>query len=154
MKAKLGIRGHIRVWITRENGFKELVFEDHNAIQGAYADKIVDALQAATNYAIDDSFPDNANPPDNGKDGIAIKDNGGLWYGMTMAANAQSGGNVTFTGKFTGVGITVATANDVLFGHDWLTTTFVDLFAKPSSWASQAVLNTETMTIEWIINHY
>ena len=50
MKAEgLGIRGHIRVWITRENGFKELVFEDHNAIQAAYAIKIVDALQSPTN---------------------------------------------------------------------------------------------------------
>ena len=151
MKDKLGIRGHIKVWITRINGKKELVFEDHNAIQQAYADAIVDALQSPTNYAIDNMFNGNANPPPNGEDGIAIKDSGGLWYEMIMSSSI-SGGTVTFTGTFTGVGITVADANSVNLGHNY-NAPFTNLFAKPSSWSSQAVLAGETLTIEWDIIH-
>ncbi len=151
MKDKLGIRGHIKVWITRINGKKELVFEDHNAIQAAYANAIVDALQSTTNYAFDNMFNGNANPPPNGEDGIAIKDSGGLWYEMIMSYSI-SGGTVTFTGTFTGVGITVADANSVNLGHNY-NAPFTNLFAKPSSWSSQAVLAGETLTIEWDIIH-
>ena len=151
MKDRLGIRGHIKVWITRINGKKELVFEDHNAIQAAYANAIVDALQSTTNYAFDNMFNGNANPPPNGEDGIAIKDSGGLWYEMIMSSSI-SGGTVTFTGTFTGVGITVADANSVNLGHNY-NAPFTNLFAKPSSWSSQAVLAGETLTIEWDIIH-
>ena len=153
MKAEgLGLRGHIRVWITRENGFKELVFEDHNAVQAAYAIKIVDALQTPTNYAMDNLFNGNANPPPNGEDGIAIKDSGGLWYEMIMAANVVSADQITIVGTFTGVGITVADAASVNLGHDYQAP-FTTIIALPSAWASQAVLNTETLTIEWVISH-
>ncbi len=148
----LGLRGHIKVWITRENGFKELVFEDHNAIQAAYAQKIVDALQSPTNYTLDNLFNGNVNPPTTGEDGIAIKDNGGLWYEMIMATPVVSADRITFVGTFTGVGITVAAAADVNLGHDYQAP-FTTIIALPSAWASQAVLNTETLTIEWIVSH-
>ena len=151
MENKLKIRGYIKVWITRINGKKELVFEDHNAIQAAYANAIVDALQSATDYAFDNMFDGNLQPPTNGEDGIAIKDSGGLWYEMIMSSSI-SAGNVTFTGTFTGVGITVADANSVNLGHDYANP-FNNLFAKPSSWSSQAVLAAETLTIEWVIEH-
>ncbi len=150
----MGIRGYIKVFITRENGFKELVFEDKNAIQAAYANAIVDALDPGVglNYSMDNLFNGNANPPPNGEDGIAIKDSGGLWYEMFMAAAVVSGGETLWVGIFTGVGITVADANSVNLGHDYQAP-FTNLFAKPSSWSSQAVLNTETLTIEWTIQH-
>lgn len=163
---RMGISGYIKVFITRENGKKELVFEDKNAIQGDYADIIVDALEEAATppvilYGMDDLFSGNANPPDEDEDGIAIKDSGGLWYEMDMIANVQSGGEILFVGTFTGVGITVADANSVLLGHKWQNaatdfTSYNDAygaFAKPSSWSSQDVLNTETLTIEWTIKH-
>ncbi|MEE9571777.1 MAG: hypothetical protein V3W20_01860 [Candidatus Neomarinimicrobiota bacterium] len=164
MKDKMKISGEIKVWITDNiTGKKRLTFHDHNAIQPEYAEIIVEALKASVNYAIDAPFVGNGNPPTNGKDGICIKDSGGLWYGMIMAANARSGGSITFSGTFTGVAITVAAAADVLFGHNWQNAAPNDFtsvggayghFAKPSSWVSQDVLITETMTIEWIINHY
>lgn len=148
----LGLRGHTKVWITRENGFKELVFEDHNAIQAAYAQKIVDALQSPTNYTLDNLFNGNANPPPNGEDGIAIKDGGGLWYEMIMATPVVSADRITFVGTFTGTGITVADAASVNLGHDYQNP-FTTIIALPSAWASQAVLITETLTIEWIVSH-
>ena len=159
MKSQVGIYGHIKVYITRENGIKELVFEDKNAIQSGYADIIVDALDTGYVYAIITRFNGNANPPPNGQDGIAIKDSGGLWYEMDTDAGIQSGTNVLFVATFTGVGITVADANSVLFGHNWVNagSSFgiagVSVYAKPSSWSSQAVLDTETLTIEWTIKH-
>ncbi len=157
----LGISGYIKVFITRENGFKELVFEDKNAIQAAYAACIVDALDTGVgfNYSMDNLFNGNTNPPPDGQDGIAIKDNGGLWYEMNMETPVVSAGEVLWVGIFTGVGITVAAAADVRLGHDWLTAAPNDFvsggsaFALPSSWSSQAVLNTETLTIEWTIKH-
>ncbi len=156
----VGIFGHVKVYITdNKTGNKRLVFDDHNAIQSSYATIIVDALQATTDYGMDNMFNGNANPPPDGEDGIAIKDGGGLWYEMIMAATVRSASTITFTGTFTGVGITIADANSVLLGHDWLTAAPNDFvtgggaFAKPSSWASQAVLNTETITIEWILSH-
>lgn len=152
-KDKFGIAGYIKVYITRENGFKELVFEDKNAIQASYANAVVDALDSGLNYAIETPFISNGNPPTDGKDGIAVKDSGGLWYGLIMSTNVRSTGELTLSGTFTGVAITVADANSVLFGHNWLTSTFVNLFAKPSSWVSQAVLVTETLTIDWTIKH-
>lgn len=162
MKSNIGISGHIKVWITRTNGRKELVFEDHNAIQADYANVIVAALQAQVYYGMDNLFNGNANPPPNGEDGIAIYDNvGGLWYEMNMQATVRSGGQITFTGIFTGTGITVANSAGVLLGNNWVnaSTDFLGPssayghFAKPSSWSSQPVLNTETLTIEWIIKH-
>ena len=152
MESKLSIRGYIKVFITRENGFKELVFEDHNAIQAAYANKIVDALQSTTDYTFDSLFNGNLQPPTTGEDGIAIKDGGGLWYEMDMAVTVRTGGNVLFVGTFTGVGITVADAASVNLGHDYQAP-FTTIVALPSSWSSQAVLNTETLTIEWTIKH-
>lgn len=165
----VGITGSIKVFITRTNGKKELVFEDKNAIQQDYADIIVDALYAPKDYAMNDLFSSYANPPTEDEDGIAIKDNGsGLWYEMTMAANVLSIGGaadgvstIKFTGTFTGVGITVADANSVLLGHKWqnAASDFTSIgdaygaFAKPSTWSSQDVLNTETLTIEWTIKH-
>ena len=158
----LGISGHIKVFITDNlTGIKRLVFEDHNAIQAAYAACIVDALDTGVgfNYSMDNLFNGNANPPPDGEDGIAIKDNGGLWYEMIMAAPVVSGGWVLWVGTFTGVGITVANAADVRLGHDWLTAAPNDFvsggsaFAVPSAWTSQGVLNTETLTIEWTIKH-
>ncbi len=152
MESKLSIRGYIKVFITRENGFKELVFEDHNAIQAAYANKIVDALQSTTDYTFDSLFNGNLQPPTTGEDGIAIKDGGGLWYEMDMAVTVRTGGNVLFVGTFTGVGITVADAASVNLGHDYQAP-FTTIVALPSIWSSQAVLNTETLTIEWTIKH-
>ena len=161
-KENLGISGHIRVFITDNlTGKKRLVFEDHNAIQAAYAACIVDALDTGVgfNYSMDNLFNGNANPPPDGQDGIAIKDSGGLWYEMNMATAVVSAGEVLWLGTFTGVGITVAAAADVKLGHNWLTAAPNDFvsggsaFALPSSWASQAVLITETLTIEWTIKH-
>ena len=151
-KSGMGISGSIKVWITRTNDKKELVFEDHNAIQAAYAGAIVDALELGTDMAMDDLFSGNANPPDPGEDGIAIKDSGGLWYEMIMAANVQSGGEITFSGTFTGIGITVADAASVNLGHNY-NAPFTRIWAIPSRWASQAVLAAETLTIDWIIKH-
>lgn len=152
MKSKFGLSGHIKVFITRINGIKELVFEDHNAIQAAYAEKVVDALQSATNYAMDNLFNGYTQPPPNGQDGIAIKDQGGLWYEMSMAVNVRTVGEVLFVGTFTGVGITVADAASVNLGHNY-NAPFTTIIALPSSWSSQPVLNTETLTIEWTIKH-
>lgn len=158
----ISISGHIKAWITRVNGNKELVFEDHNAIQAEYAEIIVDALAATVNYGMDNMFNGNANPPPDGEDGIAIKDNvGGLWYEMNMQAIVVAAGIITFTGIFTGTGITIDNANQILLGHGWIqaSTDFTSVgaayghFAKPSSWASQAVLAAETLTVEWIIKH-
>lgn len=156
MKDQFKIRGYIKVFITRVSGEKELVFEDHNAIQAEYAEAIVDALQSATNYAIDDFFDGNTNlgAGNNGEDGIAIKESGGLWYEM-ITSSSISGGKVTFTGTFTGVGITVADANSVLLGHSWNNagSTFDTLVAKPSAWSSQDVGAGEILTIVWVIEH-
>ena len=158
----VGISGHIKVYITDIHGVKRLTFEDHNAIQAEYAEIIVDSLVATVDYDMDDLHSGNATPPDEDEDGIAIKDNvGGLWYEMIMGANVNSAGTVTFTGTFTGVGITVDNANQVYLGHKWENavpdyTSVGDaygMFAKPSAWASQAVGAGETLTIEWIIYH-
>ncbi len=162
MEDNIGIAGYIRVFITdNKTGRKRLVFEDKNAIQAEYAEIIVDALQATKDYGMDSLFSGYANPPTEDEDGIAIKDSGGLWYEMIMAVNVRSDAEIKFVGTFTGVGITVADANSVLLGHKWenAVTDFTSVgdaygaFAKPSSWASQAVLNTETLTIEWTIKH-
>lgn len=149
-----GIFGYIKVFITRENGFKELVFEDKNAIQPAYANAIVDALDTGVglNYSMDNLFDGNTQPPTTGEDGIAIKESGGLWYEMDMDTPVVSSGEVLWVGTFTGVTITVADANSVNLGHDYQAP-FTNLFAKPSSWSSQVVQSTETLTIEWTIAH-
>ena len=151
----MSISGHIRVFITDNlTGIKRLVFEDHNAIQAAYAAAIATALQSGvgTNYTFDNLFNGNLQPPTNGEDGIAIKDSGGLWYEMDMATPVVSGGNVLFVGTFTGVGITIANAASVNLGHNY-SAPFATIVALPSAWASQAVLITETITIEWTIMH-
>lgn len=152
MKEQAGIYGYIKVFITRENGVKELVFEDKNAIQPAYANIIVDALDSGFDYKLDNLFVGNSQPPDTNADGIVIKDVGGLWYEMDMAENVRSGGEVLFVGTFTGTGITVADAASVNLGHNY-NAPFTLIIALPSSWSSQAVLNTETLTIEWTIKH-
>ncbi len=162
-KHNLGIRGHIKVFITRVSGKKELVFEDHNAIQAAYANATVDMLDTTTDFTLaDDRFNGNTNlgAGNNGENGIAIKDGGGLWYEMIMATpvvtlNTYAGADVLFVGTFTGTGITVADANSVLLGHSWNNggLTFDTLIAKPSSWSSQAVGAAEILTIEWTISH-
>lgn len=154
----VGLSGFIRVWITdNKTGIKRLVFEDRNAVQAAYANAVVDGLDGGTNYAIDNRFSGNTNlgVGNNGEDGIAIKDIGGLWYEMSMIANVRSTGWLTMSGTFTGTGITVDTSNDVLLGHSWNNagSTFDTLIAKPTAWTSQAVLITETLTIDWIIKH-
>lgn len=158
----LSISGHIKVWITRVSGKKELVFEDHNAIQAEYAEIIVDALAGTVDYGMNNLFNGNTQPPTEDEDGIAIKDNtGGLWYEMNMAATVVSAGQVTFTGIFTGTEITVDTSSQILLGHKWqqAATDFTSVgdayghFAKPSTWASQLVLAAETLTVEWIIKH-
>ena len=153
-QSQMGIRGYIKVFITRENGFKELVFEDHNAIQAAYANAIVDALDTGVgfNHSMDNLFDGNLQPPTNGEDGIAIKDNGGLWYEMIMVTPVVSAGEVLFVGTFTGVGITIADAASVNLGHNYAAP-FNTIIALPSAWASQDVLNTQTITIEWTISH-
>lgn len=158
----VGIYGSIKVWITRETGKKELVFEDKNAIQSDYADIIVDALQGTVDFDMDSLFNGYTTPPTEDEDGIAIYDNvGGNWYEMNMATTVRSAGWVTFTGTFTGVGITVANTAGVMLGHKWENavpdfTSVGDAYGKfaiPSSWASQAVGAGETLTIEWIIKH-
>jgi len=157
----MGICGYIKVFITRENGIKELVFEDKNAIQATYAAMIVDALDTGVgfDYSLDNLFNGNTNPPPNGEDGIAIKENGGLWYEMIMATPVVSAGEALFVGTFTGVAITVPDANSVLLGHNWVNagSSFgaagAELVAKPSAWASQAVGVAEILTIEWTIKH-
>ena len=162
MNNKSGISGHIRVFITDEHGVKRLTFDDHNAIQGDYADIIVDALQAATDYGFNNMFTANANPPGEDEDGIAIKENGGLWYSMIMAATVVSSGVIKFTGTFTGVAVTIANAADVMLGHKWenAAVDFTSVgdaygkFAVPAGWVSQAVGIAETLTIEWTITHY
>lgn len=149
----VGLYGKITVWITDIHGVKRKVFADHNAIQAAYANAIVDALDDTTpDFAIDNMFNGYTQPPTNGEDGIAIKDSGGLWYEMTMATTVRSASTVTFTGTFTGTGITVADANSVNLGRDYATP-FNTIIAKPSSWSSQDVLAGETLTIEWILYH-
>lgn len=160
MKEQAGIFGYIKVFITDNiTGKKRLVFEDKNAIQPAYANAIVDSLDASVgkNYSIDNKFNGNTNlgAGNNGEDGIAIKDQGGLWYEMAMPANVVTVGEVLFVGAFTGVGITIADANSVLFGHSWNNggLTFDTVIAKPGSWSSQPVLNTETITLYWTIKH-
>ena len=157
----MGISGHIRVFITDNlTGIKRLVFEDHNAIQTAYATAIAADLNLGTNFAMDNLFNGNTNlsAANDGEDGIAIKDSGGLWYEMIIATPVVSGGNVLFIGTFTGLGITIAAGADVKLGHNWVNAGLdfdggVGLFAVPSAWASQAVLITETITIEWTIKH-
>ena len=172
MKENTGIYGYIKVFITRENGVKELVFEDKNAIQANYANMIVDALDTGVgfNYSMDNLFNGNTNlgAGNDGEDGIAIYDNvGGLWYEMNMTDPpvvtkglvGAGYGNVLWVGTFTGAGITVANANQVLLGSNWVNAGLsfgaagAEVIAKPSSWASQAVLITETLTIEWTIKH-
>lgn len=148
----IGLYGKITVWITDIHGVKRKVFTDHNAIQSAYANKIVDALQATVDYGMNNLFNGNTQPPPNGEDGIAIKDGGGLWYEMDMATTVRSASTITFTGTFTGVGITVADAASVNLGHNYAAP-FTTIIALPSSWASQAVLAAETLTIEWILYH-
>jgi len=159
---QVGISGHIDVFITRIDGTKELVFSDHNAIQAEYAEVIVDAIAAAVDYSMDNLHGGNATPPPNGEDGIAIYDNvGGLWYEMIMATPVVTNGEVKFVGTFTGVGITVANSAQVQLGQTWVNavTDYQSVgaaygkFAVPSSWASQAVLAAETLTIEWTIKH-
>ena len=153
-QAQVGISGAIKVWITNNiTGKKILVQDIPNAIQTAYAAKIVDMLQTNTDFTLaDDMFNGNANPPPNGENGIAIKDGGGLWYEMIMSAPVVAAGWITFTGTFTGVGITVADAASVNLGHDYAAP-FNTIIALPSAWASQAVGAGETLTIEWIIKH-
>ncbi len=151
----LSISGHIKVYITGLDGVKRLTFEDHNAIQAAYPTVIATALQSGvgTDYTFDSLFDGNLQPPTTGEDGIAIKDSGGLWYEMDMIdPPTVTNGEILFVGTFTGVGITVADAASVNLGHDYQNP-FTTIIALPSSWASQAVLNTETITIEWTIKH-
>ena len=158
----VGISGYIKVWITDIHGVKRLTFEDRNAIQSDYADIIVDALQATKDYDMDNLHNGNVTPPTPGEDGIAIYDSvGGNWYEMNMAATTDNSNDVTFTGTFTGVGITVSNTAGVQLGHNWefaaLEYTSIGnaygKFAVPSAWASQAVGAGETLTIEWIIKH-
>lgn len=154
-KQGLSISGSIKVWITDNiTGKKRLHFETPNSIQAAYAGAIVDALDTAvgTSIALDNLFNGNLTPPTNGEDGIAIQDNGGAWYEMDMEPIVYSGGWVTITGTFTGVGITVALAAEVNLGHNY-NAPFTRIIAIPASWTSTPVLNTETLTIEWIVKH-
>jgi len=159
----IGIFGSIKVWITdNKTGIKRLTQDIPNAIQSDYADIIVDALQATVDFDMDNLHNGNVTPPTPGEDGIAIYDSvGGNWYEMNMAATVRSAGWVTFTGTFTGVGITVANTAGVQLGHTWefATLEYTSIgtaygkFAVPSAWASQAVGAGETLTIEWIIKH-
>jgi len=164
-KEQAGIKGRVRVFITDIYGVKRLTFDDHNAIQGDYADIIVDALQAVTDYGMNAMFTASANPPAEDEDGIAIKENaGGLWYSMIMAATVVSSGVIKFTGTFLNAGalLTFANAADIMIGQKWenAATDFTSVgdaygkWAVPAGWVSQAVDTGETMTIEWTITHY
>ena len=101
----------------------------------------------------------NLSAANDGEDGIAIKDTGGLWYEMDMASTSRSGAAVKFTGAFSGVGITIAAGTDVKLGHNWVNAGLnfgaagAELIANPSSWPGVGVpvLITETITIEWTI---
>ncbi len=158
----LGIRGHVRAWITdNATGKKRLVFDNHNAVLAAYAEEIVDALVLNTvDYALDNRFNGNTNlgAGNDGEDGIAIKENGGLWYEMNMETPVVSGDQITFVGTFTGVLVTITAAADVKLGHNWVNAGLdfeggVGLYANPAGWASQTIQIAETLTIEWIISH-
>jgi len=149
------ILGEVKVFITDNiTGKKRLHFETRNSIQAAYAAAIPDAMDTAvgTSAALDNLFNGNVTPPTNGEDGIAIKDSGGTWYEMDMDTPTQAGGNTTFVGTFTGVGITVALAAEVNLGRDYAAP-FNHIYAIPSSWTSTPVLLTETLTIQWTIKH-
>ena len=154
-KQGVAIVGSVRVWITdNKTGKKRLHHDTKNSIQAAYAQAIPDALDTAvcTSFALDNLFNGNVTPPTTGEDGIAIKDSGGTWYEMIMQPITYSGGWVTIVGTFTGVGITVALAAEVNLGHSY-NNPFTRIYAIPASWTSTPVLNTETLTIEWLIKH-
>jgi len=161
----MGISGHIKVWITDNiTGVKRLHFENKNAIQANYAGAIVDHLDHATTVLFGVTAPlfngnTNLGAGNDGESGIALEEDGGLFYEMIMATPVQSGGNVTFVGTFTGLGITVTTGAQVLLGRNWVNagTSFgaagAEVWAVPAGWVATPVLITETLTIEWIIKH-
>lgn len=169
MKENTGIRGHIKMFLTDNNtGKKRLIWNDKNAIQSSYPTIIVDALQVTINYALDNGFPTNGNPPLNGRDGIAVKDVGGLWYGCLLTTPVVTAGAVLIVGSFTGTAIIIPDANSMLLGQNWNNAAPNDFdatgggspygtFAKPGSFPGApgiTVLITETLTIEWTITHY
>ena len=162
MKSGLGISGHVKIYITDNiTGKKRLVFDDHNAIQAAYATAIVDELDSGVgqDYHLDNLFNGMVTPPTAGEDGIVIKDNGsGNWYEMTMSTpvktNYTDGSQVLFVGTFTGAAITISAAADINLGWNYATP-FTIIIAIPNAagWAAIPVLITEKLTIEWIIKH-
>ena len=121
---QMGISGHIKVWITDNiTGVKRLHFEHKNAIQANYAGAIVDHLDHATTVLFGITAPrfdgnTNLSAANDGESGIAFEEDGGLFYEMIMATPVQSAGNVTFVGRFTGLGVTITTGAQVLLGRN------------------------------------
>ena len=163
MKDTMQISGWVKAWITdNKTGIKRLVFDNHNSVVAAYASMIVDALDTAVgfDYTLNNLFNGNtaSSAALNGQDGIAIRDNGGLWYEMITTIPYVSQGAVLIRGTFTGVGITVANGIEVKLGHNWQHAGLdfnagAELIVNPAGWVSQAVLAAETLTIDWVITH-
>ena len=67
---------------------------------------------------------------------------------------AQSDGNVTVVGTFTGAAIIIiANTAHVALGHNYDGTPFADMIANPSTWALLNLGAAETLTITWTIIH-
>lgn len=154
-KSQVGIRGFVKAVVTRADGSSYVHLDEQNTIHANYRDEICNALMGASNIALDNVFDGNATPPPNGEDGIAIKDNGGVWYEMDCDTTSpvQSGFNTVIVGVFTGVAIDITVVGEVALGHNFNASVPTTTIANPTTWPVLNLLATETLTITWTIKH-
>ena len=154
-KSQVGIRGFVKAVVTDAEGNERVHLDEQNTIHANYRDEICNALMGASNIALDNVFNGNATPPPNGEDGIAIKDNGAVWYEMDCDTTppSQSGQDVVIVGVFTGTAIDITVVGEVVLGHNFNASVPGTTIANPSTWPVLNLLATETLTITWTIKH-
>lgn len=154
-KSQAVIRGFVKAVVTRVDGSSYVHLDEQNTIHANYRDEICNALMGASNIALDNPFDGNLTPPPNGEDGIAIKDNGAVWYEMdcTTTPPSQSGANTIIVGVFTGTAIDITVVGEVVLGHNFNASVPGTTIANPSTWPVLNLLATETLTITWTILH-
>ncbi len=154
-KSQAVIQGFVKAVVTRADGSNYVHLDEQNTIHANYRDEICNALMGASNIALDNVFDGNATPPPNGEDGIAIKDNGAVWYEMDCDTTppVQSGFDTVIVGVFTGVAIDITIAAEVALGHNYNASVPTTTIANPTTWPVLNLLATETLTITWTIKH-
>ncbi len=148
----LRITGYVKAVVTGPGGYRHVHLDEQNIIHSDYAEALCDAMMGAQDIALDNLFNGNTTLPPNGEDGITVGDGAGTVYELICSV-VQSGADITIEGTLSGVAITIPALADVMLGHDYAHPIFNTMIANPGTWGNLVLLNTQVLTITWVIKH-